>query len=126
MLKLLLSILLLLKASLVFAHVCPTLSEIQQGQLQGWQSLNASDDSPIPPEEAIAFFKEHGTHFWLAEWMPDIDLKGHCYYCIDEGCGMSDMYFAKDIENPPVGQNWRETSGDTKQCKSDKVDDCPF
>src|SRR5258708_29967659 len=74
------SICIFLFAAHTYAETCPTINDIHQHTLSGWQAFDIDNGTPL----SAARFEEY-THsvqqFTLAEWMEDApEGSGHCYY----------------------------------------------
>lgn len=116
----------MLYASPTHALICPTLAEIQAGMFQQWHAISTLSDLEIEKKNAQDFFINHGTKFLLAEWMDDVPMQAHCYYCIDSGCGMAEIYLARPHAIQPNKSPWKDKGNGTWQCESSDVNDCPF
>ncbi len=111
---------------------CPTAQQLNMGDFNQWQVLDALDDEKIPFDKALQYFQAHpAKNFWVAQWIGDLPNQAQCYYCVDQGCqsngsGYSDFYLARVDVVKPVGNLWQDMSGGDKHCLTDNVMQCPF
>lgn len=96
-----------------FAETCPTVSEIKNNHMRGWQIYDSDDGKPLSSARELDF-KKSIEQFALAEWST-IEGKNssiHCYYRDNAGSSL-EAYIAKDHYIPKIAANnfWYKVSG---------------
>lgn len=94
----------------VLAETCPSIREIKQQLLHGWQAFDNESRTPLSPKR-LAEFKLKAQKFLLAEWVKSANKGAHCYYSDRAGSHL-DVFLAKKNLTPNNTQEyWYRVSG---------------
>ena len=120
-----LSLTLLCATTLHLAHAetCPTVAELKNNNLRGWEIYDSNNGSPLSPEQ-WQDFKHNAQQFLMAEYAYGApEGPSHCYYGNQKGEYM-DAFLARHSFHPGGTCAWREVDGFTR-CYSN-IEACIF
>ena len=114
-------------SSPLFAELCPSVNDIKNNRLNGWQAFNKLNGKQLSVTQ-MKKFRNKLDSFMLAEWMQNApEGSGHCYY---SGKSLQ-VFLAKQRLAPRSAMSktnhWHKAgSAEVMQCNSPKIKECLF
>lgn len=121
------SIAIFLFATHTSAQTCPSINELHQHTLSGWQAFDIDNGTPLSAGR-LEQYTCAVQQFALAEWMEDApEGSGHCYYYGKNPDGSYlNAYLAKQNVVPEQGApQWTSAGRYTMHCRTG-VNECRF
>jgi len=112
----------MLLSQISYSETCPSIHDLKQHNLHGWQAYDSDDDTLLSPLRFSKFIKQ-AEQFALAEWK-NKNSTVHCYYRSNDGSEL-EAYLSKQNFLPINNKDfWYQVSGAT-HCAAG-MDKCEF
>lgn len=124
MFKKLIPIIFLGVSTYAHAETCPSVVDIKNHALQGWEVYSSDNGSPLTSKQ-FDKFKQLVQQFSLAEYAEDApEGAGHCYYADSTHPYMFAFLAKMNVEPDNTNHQWHN-QGDFLRCQS-TIADCLF
>lgn len=109
--KFLLALMLLCLYQIAFANSCPSIQDIKNNTLKGWQAFDSDEEKPLSAER-FAIFQRNAEQFVLAEWINTKHQNSiHCYYHDINGSDLSTYLTRNDFIPEDDKKSWYKVTG---------------